>query len=65
MKVNQQAGNRLKTPGGVFISLLKSHEGILDEVKTNIFQEEKAGRKFEKKQTKELVNSLEKSLSIF
>ena len=61
MPVNPQTGSRNKTPGGVFLHLLKSAEEIPKEVKEKIFAEDKERRKNEKK----LANDLSKALTLF
>ena len=61
IQVNEKAGSRVKTAGGVFIQLLKNCEHIPEETRAAIFKEEKIGRKEEKK----LASDLSKALSLF
>ncbi|CAI2370125.1 unnamed protein product [Moneuplotes crassus] len=54
MKVKDKSEARNKTPGGVFIYLLKNSSSVSDEVKKQIFQEERKARRQEKALSKKL-----------
>ena len=53
--IRDKENTRNKTPGGVFIHLLKSTSFIPEDMKTIIFKEEKAAKKKEKELAKELA----------